>query len=163
VDVLLRAFAAVSQEYPDYSLRIVGYLPEREQNRALFDGNPRIEFVGPLMPDAIIEQMRDCSVLVLPSRSEGMPRVLIEAMASGKPIIAARVGGIPHYITHGETGLLFDREDVETLAKLLREVLTDPDHGHELGMSGMHFANARLSDDRYVDAMARLIARVVAS
>jgi glycosyltransferase involved in cell wall biosynthesis len=92
-----------------------------------------------------------------------MPRVLIEAMASGKPIIAARVGGIPHYITHGETGLLFDREDVETLAKLLREVLTDPDHGHELGMSGMHFANARLSDDRYVDAMARLIARVVAS
>jgi glycosyltransferase involved in cell wall biosynthesis len=162
VDVLLRAFAAVSPEYPDYSLRIVGYLPEREEHRALFEGNPRIEFVGPVMPDAVIEQVRECSVLVLPSRSEGMPRVLIEALASRKPIVASRVGGIPHYITHGETGLLFEREDVETLAKLLRELLGDPAHRHELGARGMRHANVHLSDERYVDSMARLIAGVVA-
>ena len=163
VDVLLRAFGAVTPEYPDYSLRIVGYLPEREQHRDLFAGNPRIEFVGPLMPDAIIEQMRNCSVLVLPSRSEGMPRVLIEAMASGTPIIASRVGGIPHYISHGETGLLFDREDVDTLAKLLREVLGDATHRRLLGERGMRYARTHLSDDCYAEGMSRLITRVAGS
>jgi glycosyltransferase involved in cell wall biosynthesis len=163
VDVLLRAFGVVSPEYPDYSLRIVGYLPEREQHRALFEGNPRIEFVGPLMPDLVIEQMRDCAALVLPSRSEGMPRVLIEAMASGTPIIASRVGGIPHYITHGETGLLFEREDVDTLAKLLREVLRDATHRHTLGERGRRYATTRLSDGLYVQSMQRLIAGVTGS
>ena len=163
VDVLLRAFAAVSPEFPEYSLRIVGYLPEREQHRALFEGNPRIEFVGPVMPDAVMNEMHGCSLLVLPSRSEGMPRVLIEAMASGKPIIASRVGGIPHYITHGETGLLFERDDTETLAKLLRELLGDPAYRHLLGERGLRHASAHLSDVRYADGMARLIAGVAAS
>jgi glycosyltransferase involved in cell wall biosynthesis len=115
------------------------------------------------MPDAVMNEMHGCSLLVLPSRSEGMPRVLIEAMASGKPIIASRVGGIPHYITHGETGLLFERDDTETLAKLLRELLGDPAYRHLLGERGLRHASAHLSDDRYADGMARLIAGVTAS
>ena len=163
VDLLLRAFRAVSPEHPEYSLRIVGYLPEREQHRALFEGNSRIEFAGPVMPDEVIEQMRACSLLVLPSRSEGMPRVLIEAMASGRPIIASRVGGIPYYVTHGETGLLFDREDVETLAKLLRDVLADGNRRRDMAERGMRYANTQLSDARYVEGMRRLITGVACS
>jgi glycosyltransferase involved in cell wall biosynthesis len=161
VDLLLQAFNAVSPEYPDYTLRIVGYLPERAENRALFDGNPRIEFAGPVMPDAVIRLMAECAVFVLPSRSEGMPRVLIEAMAAGKPIIASRVGGIPHYIEHGQTGLLFDRDDVESLTKLLRDVLASTEYRRRLGQTGSRYAREYLSDTRYAEGMARLITAVV--
>ena len=161
VDLLLQAFNAVSPEYPDYMLRIVGYLPEKEENRALFEGNPRIEFVGPVMPDVVIRLMADCAVFVLPSRSEGMPRVLIEAMAAGKPIIASRVGGIPHYIEHGQTGLLFERDDVESLTKLLREVLANGEYRRRLGQTGSSYAREFLSDRRYAEGMARLITSAV--
>jgi glycosyltransferase involved in cell wall biosynthesis len=160
VDVLLKAFNAVSPEYPDYALRLVGYLPEKEENRVLFEGNPRIEFLGPVMPDAVIRLMSECAVFVLASRSEGMPRVLIEAMVSGKPIIASRVGGIPHYIQHGETGLLFDRDDVEALTRLLRDVLASSDYRRALGEKARRYAREQLSDRRYADGMVRLVEAV---
>lgn len=160
VDVLLRAFNAVSPEYPEYSLRLVGYLPEKDENQALFQENSRVEFVGPVMPDAVIRLMSDCAVFVLASRSEGMPRVLIEAMVSGKPVIASRVGGIPHYIQHGLTGLLFERDDVQSLTKLLRDVLSSEDYRRGLGENARRYAREQLSDRRYTEGMVRLITAV---
>lgn len=162
VDLLLRAFNAVSPEYPEFTLRVVGYLPEKAENGALFEGNPRIEFLGPVMPDAVIGLMADCAVFVLPSRSEGMPRVLIEAMAAGKPIIASRVGGIAHYIEHGRTGLLFERDDLESLTQLLRDMLASTTYRRRLGQMGSSYARTTLSDSRYAEGMARLIGNVVA-
>lgn len=163
VDLLLRAFNTVSPEYPAWTLRIVGYLPEKERYRPLFEANPRIEFVGPVMPDDIVSLVADCSLFVLPSRSEGMPRVLIEAMASGKPIIASRVGGIPHYVHHDETGLLFDSEDLEGLTRVLRRALQDPDRLRLIAERGARHAREELSDTRYAEEMRRLVVGVATS
>ncbi len=157
VDLLLRAFNDITAEFPDVALRIVGYLPEKDAFRHLFERNARIEFVGPVMPDKVMGLLADCYVLVLPSRSEGMPRVLIEAMASGRPIIASNVGGIPHYIRHGETGILFEREDVEALKKALRDVLGDEDYATRLGRNGRRYVLDDLSDSRHVEAMRRVL------
>jgi glycosyltransferase involved in cell wall biosynthesis len=157
VDLLLRAFNEISGEFPDFTLRIVGHLPEKEEYRQLFEGNPRVEFYGPVMPDKVLDLAADCYVLVLPSRSEGMPRVLMEAMGSGRPIIASSVGGIPHYIRHGETGVLFEREDVEGLKKALRDVLSDEDYATRLGRNGRRYVLEELSDRRHVEAMTRML------
>jgi glycosyltransferase involved in cell wall biosynthesis len=157
VDLLLRAFNEITDEFPDFTLRIIGHLPEKDQYRHLFEGKPRIEFYGAVMPDQVIELAAECYVLVLPSRSEGMPRVLMEAMASGRPIIASRVGGIPHYIRHGETGVLFDREDVEGLKKALRDVLGDEEYATRLGRAGRRYVLEDLSDRRHVEAMTQLL------
>jgi glycosyltransferase involved in cell wall biosynthesis len=157
LDLLLRAFGDISDEFPDVCLRIVGHLPEKEEYRDLFAGRPRIEFLGPVMPDKVLELMADCEAVVLPSRSEGMPRVLIEAMAAGRPIIASRVGGIPYYIRHGETGLLFEREDVEGLKKALRDVLGDDSYAARLGQNGRRYVLSELSARRHVEAMTRLL------
>jgi glycosyltransferase involved in cell wall biosynthesis len=157
VDLLLRAFNDISAEFPDVMLRIVGYLPEKAEFRGLFERNERVEFVGPVMPDRVIGLLADCYVLVLPSRSEGMPRVLIEAMASGRPIIASNVGGIPHYIRHGETGILFEREDVDALKKALRDVLGDEEYATRLGQNGRRYVLDQLSDGRHVEAMRRVL------
>ena len=129
----------------------------------LFEQNPRIRFVGPLMPDAVIEWMAGCSVFVLPSRSEGMPRVLIEAMAAGKPIIASSVSGIPFYIEHGRTGLLFPKEDPGALAEQMRTLLGNEELAARLAANGAAAVEARLSERCYVEAVRSMVDRILAA
>jgi glycosyltransferase involved in cell wall biosynthesis len=157
VDLLLRAFNDITDEFPDFTLRLVGHLPEREQYRELFEKNPRIEFFGSVMPDRMVAVIEDCYVLVLPSRSEGMPRVLREALAAGRPIIASRVGGVPYYFRDGETAVLFDREDVEGLKRALRDVLGREDYARRLGQNGRRYLFEALSDSCHVEAMTRML------
>jgi glycosyltransferase involved in cell wall biosynthesis len=73
---------------------------------------------------------------VLPSRSEGIPNIALEAMALGKPVVATRVGGIPDIITDGEEGLLVSPEDPPSLARALRRVLDDEALAGRLGGRG---------------------------
>jgi glycosyltransferase involved in cell wall biosynthesis len=162
VDVLINAFNSVSPDCPDVELRIVGYLPERDAFRPLYDGNPRIRFTGPVMPDDVIGLMAGCRALVLPSRSEAMGRVILEAWGAGKPVIASRAGGIPCYVHDGETGLLFDSGDVAGLAHALKRVLTDRAFAGELGRRGHEYAVAELSEARYVEHLSSLVSVAMA-
>jgi glycosyltransferase involved in cell wall biosynthesis len=163
VDVLLRAFNACSPSFPDWELRLVGYLPEKEQYRDLYEFNPRIRFAGPVMPDEVPALMAGCGVVALASRSEGMPRVLIEAMAAGRPVVAAKVGGIPHYIRDGENGLLFHREDAEGLSRALGRLLGDPGTAALLAANGEKCIASRLSDRCWVQAMTQLLSEALAA
>jgi L-malate glycosyltransferase len=65
-------------------------------------------------------------VLALPSLSEGSPNVLLEAMASGVPVVATSVGGIPEIVTHGETALLVSPHSSVAIAEAIDRVLSDP-------------------------------------
>jgi glycosyltransferase involved in cell wall biosynthesis len=65
-------------------------------------------------------------VLVLPSRSEGMGRVVVEAFCRGRPVIGTRVGGIPDLVHDGRNGLLVDPDDTQALADAIVHVLADP-------------------------------------
>lgn len=157
VDILIRAFNMICNEFPDFTLKIVGHFPEKEQHQDLFLYNRQIEFVGPVFPDAVPDLMERCYAFVLASRSEGMPRVLVEAMASRKPIIASRVSGIPQYITHEETGLLFDKEDVEGLAAQIRRIISDPALAERLAENGYRYMQAHLSEECYLESFTRLV------
>lgn len=160
VDILIRAFNDVSPEYPGWTLRIVGHLPEKELYRDLYAGNPRIEFMEAVMADDVVPLMRRCSIFVLASRSEGMPRVIIEAMASGKLVIASRVGGIPHYLRHGETALLFDPGDLGGLRELMREALADEDYVRQIAENGRRYMAEQLSDARHIEAFTQMVQAV---
>jgi glycosyltransferase involved in cell wall biosynthesis len=157
VDLLISAFTAVAEEFPQYTLQLVGQLadyPHRNQ------GCPRVRFVGPLMPDDVIEWVTGCSLMVLASRSEAMGRTLIEAMAAAKPVIAPRVGGIPHYIKHGETGLLFTKEDLNALTEAMRSVMADSGLAARLGRNASDLVRTRLSECCYVEAMHTMITHI---
>lgn len=80
--------------------------------------------------------------LVLPSRAEGRPTVIYEAMASETAVIASRVGGVPEQVSDGETGHLLPPEDPDALAGALREFSSRPEHLREMGRKG----RARLID-----------------
>jgi len=158
VDVLIQAFTKVCDAFPQATLRIVGYCEDRAPFERLAAGNPRIEFFKPVHYDAIPPLMAGCTAFVLPSRTEAMGRVLLEAMASRKAIVASRVDGIPTYVHDGHNGLLFEPESVDGLADALRRILGDPALRERLAGNGHRDVHEQLSERRYVEGISRMVA-----
>jgi glycosyltransferase involved in cell wall biosynthesis len=94
----------------------------------------RVELVG-YRPDvpAILDGL---DVVVLPSWIEGMPLVLLEAMAHAKPVVATHVGGTPEVVVDGQTGLLVPPRDPEALAGAFRRLIEDPELARSMGQAG---------------------------
>lgn len=99
-------------------------------------------------------------VFVLPSLNEGMGRVLVMAMALGKPIVASRVGGVPELLGQGEAGLLVPPADPQALADAICKLLSDPVRAKTLGAAGRRRAPA-YSADAMVQSLARLYREVL--
>jgi glycosyltransferase involved in cell wall biosynthesis len=97
-------------------------------------------------------------VFVLPSRIEGLPLTVLEAMAAARPAVATRVGGTPEAVVDGETGLLVPLGDVEALAAALDSLLGDPDLARRLGEAGRRRVEERFSSaamsEQVLDAYA---------
>jgi glycosyltransferase involved in cell wall biosynthesis len=109
-------------------LLVIGDGPLREAMRARaarLGVVDRIEFRGALAHEATLEALAEGGILLLPSRSEGLPMVTLEAMAIGLPVVAAAVGGVPEIVVHGETGLLVERQTPQDYAETVRLLLRD--------------------------------------
>lgn len=149
VDILIRAFNLLSDDYPDVHLKIIGHCENRSEYEQLVEGNGNVIFQGGTEYDQIIKQFEHCKFLVLPSRTEGIPRVLVEAMACAKPVIGSNVGGIPEVIRDEVNGLLFESENHEMLAEKMRLLLDDPERAAEMGQAGYSTAVKDYSPERY--------------
>jgi glycosyltransferase involved in cell wall biosynthesis len=162
VSALLRAFAAVTPGHPDADLVIAGDGPDRGalvRFAAAYGLGGRVRFVGwvgDALAKARLYNAAEC--LVLPSRSEGFPTVVGEAAACGTPALAARVGGVPEIVLHGETGWLFEPGDDAALRERLAFALGRPRALASLRPAVRRLAEARLSPR----AALRLLRRVFA-
>jgi len=162
VDILIKAFKLVSDEFPSYRLRIVGWCPEgKEYYQDLAGNDPSISLEDPVYYDDVIRLMTHCSLYVLASRTDSSPRVLREAMASRKPIIASNIDGVPDLIIDGYNGLLFEKENVADLAAKIKFVLSNPDIADRLAGNGLKYVRENLSEDIYLDNYAKLLARIL--
>lgn len=158
VDLLIQAFNNICDQIPDYRLKIVGWCPYgKEYFEGLTQGNDRIELCDPVYYDKVLDLMCECSLLVLASRTEAMGRVLLEAMASRKPVVASNVGGIPAVVKHEFNGLLFEKENVEQLAACMKRVLTEQDFQKQLVDNGFVFVQEVLSEDSYLRHFSKMI------
>src|ERR687898_429844 len=134
IDGLVAAWRKVVRELPEAKLVLVGKGTRKELVDELVAELPdHVEHIEELLPDGVSEQMDRCTVLVLPSRSEGLGRVLVEAMARGRGIVASRVGGIPDVARDDREALLVTPGDVDELAAALVRVLSDRPHAVRLG------------------------------
>src|SRR5262249_45285410 len=86
-DVLIKAFLQIAPDFPDVKLRILGYYPDRAGMDALTGGSPRVEIMKPRPNPEALAVIKRATILVLPSRSEGLGRALLEGMAAGIPLI----------------------------------------------------------------------------
>jgi glycosyltransferase involved in cell wall biosynthesis len=100
--------------------------------------------------------------LVLPSANEGTPVSAIEALASGKPVVATRVGGVPDVVRDGVDGFLVDPGDVEALGDRLADLARDPERARSMGEAGRERMLERYSVERLVDDVDRLYRRLLA-
>ena len=156
VDTLIEAFNDISGNHPDFTLRIIGHCPDPGPFERLAGGNPRIEIKKAVYYDEIVTEFKRCYCFALASRSEGLPRVLIEAMAGGKPVVASRVGGIPELVEDGVNGFLFEKENSEELAGRLSLLLGDEDRAREMGGRGREFVERNLSSAVYTERLKEL-------
>jgi glycosyltransferase involved in cell wall biosynthesis len=101
--------------------------------------------------------------LVLPSANEGTPVSAIEALATGRPVVATRVGGVPDVIREGEDGFLVEVGDVEALAERLARLASDPGLRARMGAGARTRVVARYSVDRLVDDVDRLYRALLAA
>jgi glycogen synthase len=127
VDVLLDALARPGLE--GAVLDVVGdgdWRGRLEAQAGRLGLTGRVNFPGWRDRDALAAVYRAADVFVLPSRDEGMPNVLLEAMASGLPAVASRVAGAEDLVADGETGFLVPPDDPEALATALRRLIGDP-------------------------------------
>ncbi len=95
-------------------------------------------------------------VVVLPSRRDPLPRVVMEAMCRGIPVVAARVDGIPEMVVDGETGFLVASEDAAGFAEAVARLLADPERRARMGAAARERARRLFSQDAYVAAMLDL-------
>jgi glycosyltransferase involved in cell wall biosynthesis len=145
---LIQAFERVGRERPEVRLVVVGGGPMRTELEALgrrLGGGGRVLLPGVVPNGRVADYMRAADVLLHPSHAEGLPNVVLEAMASELPVIATTVGGIPEVVVHGGTGLLCEAKDSKALEAHLRAVLDDPEMARAMGRAGRNRVLARHS------------------
>ena len=134
VDVLAAAWRSVAERLPGATLHVVGRGSLADVVRRLEEDLPgRVERDDALTAPEVAQALDRATLLVLPSRSEGMGRVLVEAFCRGRPVVATRVGGIPDVVEDGAQGILVPPRDPAALADALVRVLGDRALAEELG------------------------------
>jgi glycosyltransferase involved in cell wall biosynthesis len=136
-DLLIRAAASIKSRFPRLRIVLIGAGREEREFRKLAEEQAVSDIVlfAGYRSDARC-LMRGFDLLALPSRREAQPFTILEAMASAKPVVAARVGGIPGIVVDGVTGLLFPSENVAALADALGRLLDDPKKREAMGAAG---------------------------
>lgn len=155
LDVLFEALRGL-ETLEGVSILIVGVGGEEEtlkRNADYLEVREHVRWLGELPNTALPSWYSAADVFVLPSRSEGTPTVLLEAMASGTPVVSSRVGGVPELIAHERSGLLFDSEDSMQLRECLRRLLQHEQLRQELATQAL--------EDVHEHSLERQIGRVV--
>jgi len=139
VPLLVDAMARLGDSHPDARLQLVGDGPHRaalERQVAEAGLSDRIEFLGYRPQDEVAALLETADLLVLPSFAEGVPVVLMEAMASRLPVIASRVAGVGELVEDGTSGFTIPPGDLDTLVERMGRLLSDPALCDRMGEAG---------------------------
>jgi glycosyltransferase involved in cell wall biosynthesis len=150
VNDLIEAFTALAARRPDLRLAFVGDGGEMPACRAVAAALPgRVFLTGALPMQELPDWIAACDILTLPSWNEGTPNVLLEALASGRRVVATRVGGIPDVVSEPKLGELVGVKDVPALADALERAAYTPYDPQEMTVAAPYTwpeSAARLRD-----------------
>jgi len=147
VATLVAAWRSVARRVPEARLHVIGRGRERAVVEALVHELPeQVTWEEQVPAEAVARALDTAVVLLLPSRSEGLPRIVMEAFARGRPVVGSRAGGIPDIVEDGVNGLLVEPQDPEALAAAVARVLTDR------GLAERLAAGAERSAERWLQS-----------
>jgi len=157
------AWRLAAPRVPDATLRLVSDGRHRDVLEALLRDLPgRVTWDRRLETSDVVKAFDDSWLLLLASRSEGTPRVVLEALCRGRAVVGARAGGIPDVVLDGETGVLVDPDRADDIADGLVRVLSDRGLAERLGEGGRALsASWTYTPEEYADRVVELVGRAV--
>jgi len=139
VPVLFSAMQQLIQDIPAFHLTLIGDGPERaalEHMATEMGLGPHVSFVGYKSQAEVADALQEHDLLVLPSFAEGVPVVLMEAMAAALPVVTTQIAGVPELVQQGHSGVLVPPGDPLALQEALHRVLADPALAEQMGANG---------------------------
>jgi phosphatidylinositol alpha-1,6-mannosyltransferase len=163
IDTVLHALPSLVQRFPTLRYTVIGDGPDRERLEGLASSLgvvPHVDFLGHVSEEALQEAYRCCTAFVMPSAKEGFGFVYIEAMAHGKPVVAARATAVPEVVLDGETGILVEYGEISQLIEAITTLLEDTDLCRRMGQAGQERVRTHFSYDNLKANLAHILACV---
>lgn len=162
----LEAFSRIISRFPEARLRIVGDGPLRKNLADLSEalGIARsVTWLGLCSHERALQEMEAADVFILPSCTasngdrEGLPVSILEASASGLPVVSTRHSGIPEAVVDGAGGFLTDEHDIDSLVYALQRLLDDASLRQKMGAFGQEYVMEHFNNDRELDRLEALL------
>ena len=165
VDNLAAAWRLVAKRMPGASLRLIGDGHRRDVAESLVADFPeRVSWTRAVPGEEIARALDDAWLLLLPSRAEGTPRIVLEAFCRGRAVVGGRVGGVPDLVEDGASGLLVDPDDVNGIADAVVRLLGDRAEAERMGRAARERANAFLfTPEEFAERTAALVDKAVST
>lgn len=160
-DLLIESFRLVRQQAPGARLVIAGtgkLQPELQLHARRLGVDDAVVLAG--FRRDVVRLLAACDTLVLSSDDEGLPMVVLEAMAASRPVVTTRVGSVDAQVEDGRTGLIVPRRDVPAIAGALCRVLLNPDEARAMGQAGRRRVESQFPLSRCVERTARYLTEV---
>ena len=162
-ELVLKAMSKLMNSYPGLQCRMIGDGADRDRFARLAKAlgvSDRVYFPGRQSRSDVARAMRACTIFVLPSRYEGLGCVYLEAMASGKPVIACRGQGIDEIIQHGSNGWLIPVDGLEELVQGMQVLLSNARLRAQIGDAARQTILSRLTLSHQADKLLRIYEEV---
>jgi glycogen(starch) synthase len=163
-DLALMAFASLRERFPDLRLVVAGDGSERaslERWAVELGIADRVDFLGWVVPQDVPALINAATIVLMPSRHEGLPIVALQAAQMARPVVATPVDGLSEVMVHGESGLLVEPEDSRALAEAIAFLLERPEVARGMGEAARRRAQEVFSWERHVDAYDTLYRRLI--
>lgn len=161
---LIKAFKIVCQSIMNVILAVVGYTQSSSECVSYIQHNglaDRVRILGSLPHIQVRDWMSACDIFVLPSHSEGLPTVVVEAMACGRAVVATPVGGVPQILEDGQNGIITPVKKPEILAEKIRLLIEDPNLRERYGRAARETVvngyDVRISASRLISIYNELL------
>jgi glycosyltransferase involved in cell wall biosynthesis len=164
VDLALASVARVVHLFPHTRMTIIGDGVarsdlERQANDLKIRGN--VEFRGWVSPQEVQNVINEATLVVIPSRTEGLPLIALEAAFMGRPVVVTKVGGLPEVVRDGQTGIIVEPENASALAGAIEYLFARPSTAAQMGHNARVWAETLFGWERHVNAYDDLYHKVV--
>ena len=161
---MIAAFLNLHQLHPDLHLVLVGPGPDFLNIKKIIEThklNNRIHLIGNQPNDQIPDWLSAADIFALPSHNEGLPIVILEAMACGLPVIGTRVGGIPEEIENEKNGILIDKGDSAALSRAIQYLIYDKENAKKMGSIGREIVKEKFSWQQNVEKVVKIYKQLI--
>ncbi len=156
-DILLRACSQLKKSVDNFKVDIYGHGPDEARLKAEVEElglSGVVEFKG--FVDDVLPVLRNADVLVLPSRSEGMPNIILEAWSQKLGVVSTAVGGVPEMIVDSIGGLICKSEDPAALSEIMQRVVQKPDDAVKYGQEGYNLVKNQYTFERQAEILREI-------